>query len=98
MYETLVSENHELPAWWVRLNHVYNQALPQMKQRRLLPDGAGVRWEDGATPVIWTFRETTLKLRDGEHAQRLDGQAVQAMEGANTQIALPAWGVYRIQP
>ena len=98
MYETLVSENHELPAWWTRLNHIYNQALPHMKNRWLLPDRAGVRWEDGDTQVIWTFRETTLKLRDGEHAQRMDGPAVQTMEGTNTQIALSAWGVYRIQP
>ena len=98
MYETLVSENHELPAWWTRLNHTYNQALPHMKYRRLLPDGAGVRWEDGATQIVWTFHETPMKLRNREQVQRLVGQERQDMKSTDAQIVLPAWGVYRIQP
>ena len=97
MYETLVSDNHELPAWWVKLNHIYNQALPHRKKRRLLPDGAGVRWEDGVTKIVWTFHETPMRLRDREHVQRLVGRELQDMKSRIAQIVLPAWGAYRIQ-
>lgn len=96
MYETLVSDNHELPAWWARLNRVYNQALPQMQTRHLLPDGAGVSWEGNDIAVVWTFRETTITLPSNQRVERLDSDGAPAMDRKAGQIILPAWGVYRV--
>ncbi|NQU40897.1 MAG: hypothetical protein HQ523_13175 [Lentisphaerae bacterium] len=54
----LYTSSHHLPAWWGRLNHIYNQALPHMQgRRRLLPNSAGIRWENKAGDLIWTHRD-----------------------------------------
>lgn len=82
---------HLLPEWCTRLNHVYNQALPHMQgRRRLLPDDAGVRWENKTGDLIWTFKD--WRLTGNQPIQRLDGKT----ERVWTQPVLPAWNIFRI--
>lgn len=54
-FENQYDGRYELPAWWVRLNQIYLQALPHMKTRRLLPDGAGVLWKGREASVVWAY-------------------------------------------
>jgi len=83
--------DYQFPAWWVRLNKLYNQALPYMigARRRVLPDGAGIKWESEQGTLYWTFKEVCLP-GSGACVSVLDG-------GTRREIAfakLPAWGVY----
>jgi len=93
-FDNCVSPEHELPAWWTRLNLVYSQALPHMKRRRLLPDRAGVSWEDGLTRTIWTFRETPVRLSGEARVERLGPEGPKVV-AEGTPLMLPAWNVYR---
>ncbi len=83
--------DHKLPGWWIRLNTIYNQALPFMidARRRLLPDGTGIRWESAKGTLYWTFAEAELERKHDK---------VLVFEGRNEEridtTRLPAWGVY----
>ena len=84
--------DYTFPAWWVRLNHLYNQALPYMTKgahRRLLPDGAGVRWESERGTLYWTFKDVTAP--PAATIVELDGEKLKPCQPA-TQLA--AWSVY----
>lgn len=94
-FDNCVGPEHELPAWWTRLNLVYSQALPHMKRRRLLPDRAGVSWEDGRTRTVWTFREVQVRLSGEARIQKLEPEGPQAVATV-TPLTLSAWNVYRI--
>lgn len=85
------SPDPEQNARWMRLNQTYNQALPYMTDRRMLPNRAGVRWLNGDTQLIWAYVDlpvpagVTVEQLDGNHCSSLSNPAV-----------LPAWGVYRL--
>jgi len=64
MLNRLIPGNYEIPAWWVELNHAYEQALPHMKVRRLLPGGANAEELLGAA-VRATGRAGTLSAKAG---------------------------------
>jgi hypothetical protein len=42
-----------------------------MKRRRLLPDDAGVVWDDGNTRVLWAYRSSSIDLGD-DRVERVD--------------------------
>ena len=89
----LYDQKHILPNWWVRLNHLYNQALPYMAgQRRLLPMGAGVRWENAGEELIWTFKDWRITPVVPVRILRLEGNTQRACSDP----VLPAWNVFRI--
>ena len=58
----------------MRLNHVYLQALPHMVTRRLLPNGAGVRWDDGGVTTIWAYRDLVVRPASGASATMLGAE------------------------
>lgn len=95
-YEHEYGIEHKLADWWVRLNHIHNQARPHMKVRRVLPRRAGIEWQEGATRTVWTFADYTPALPTAAVVEALEGHHVRKMSGAGT-TALPAWGVYRIR-
>ena len=96
-YEHDFGLDHRLYDWWARLNHILNRARPRMKTRRVLPDGAGIRWEDGDTWTIWTFKDHQLEVPAGAHVEALEGDSSKRMAAAAA-AALPAWGVYVVAP
>lgn len=95
-YEHEYGLDHKLADWWVRLNRIHNQALPHMKIRRVLPNRAGIAWQDGDTRTIWTFKELPLEIPATAKVEALNGRGVRELRGGGT-VALPAWGVYRVR-
>ena len=84
-----------LPAWWSRLNKIYNQALPNMKSRHLLPDGAGVCWTDGKVQLLWSYCDRAAKVTSPAIVERLEATGpVQLTVTPATRFR--AWQVYRI--
>jgi hypothetical protein len=96
MFEHHYGIEHQLAAWWARLNHVYNQALPHMRSRRVLPDGQGILWTDGTSQVVWAYRDFEFNLAPGAPAEHLAGDSVQTVSH-NGSIALRAGSVYRFR-
>ena len=83
-----------LPDWWAQNIHLYYQCLPYMMgRRRLLPDHAGVRWENKQGDLIWTFKDWKLDLVAKQHVLQLDGQT----ERAWSKSVLPAGSVFLIR-
>jgi hypothetical protein len=82
--------------WWPSMNRAYMQALPHMITRRLLADGAGVRWEGGEAQVIWAYRDLPLQLSPGAVVEHLDGPTATRVvhEGV---AALKAYQVYLVR-
>lgn len=96
MLEGLVDQMHTYADWWVRLNHLFNQAQPFMVgPRRVLAGGAGIAWGTPATgQLVWTFKDYELTADGGARIERLDGQRLKSIgHGA---ARLPAWGVFRV--
>ena len=94
----LHGDNHDpyqLPAWWVRLNRIYTQALPHMISRRLLPDQLGVSWTDGTCEVLWAYRDGHYDIPAGAYAEQLEGTDTRALAHASA-LPLSAGCVYRI--
>ncbi|MCX5660072.1 MAG: hypothetical protein NTW19_10165 [Planctomycetota bacterium] len=86
---------HTLAPWWIRLNHAYLKALPNMERRRLLPDRAGTAWEDGRASVVWTFSgDVAITPAMGAKVEVIDGPPPTSAGGS---LSLPAWGAYRIE-
>jgi len=79
-----------------RLNAIYEQALPHMVVRRLLPRGAGVRWQDGRTQIVWAYRDATLPIPAGAAVERLTGAATERVACGKT-LRAKAGCVYRIK-
>ena len=52
-----IDSKNDVPDWLVRLHRLYALALPDMQTRRLLPDGAGVRWTGGTADILWLFTD-----------------------------------------
>ena len=84
-----------LPAWWSRLNKIYNQALPNMKSRHLLPDGEGVCWTDGKIQLLWLYCDRVAKLKSQAIVERVEATGPVQLTGT-TAKRLRAWQVYRI--
>ncbi|MBI4027960.1 MAG: hypothetical protein HY360_23450 [Verrucomicrobia bacterium] len=82
--------NYRLPAWWVRLNHIYQRAVPHMQWRHLLPNGAGVKWTDGSTEILWLYHD--LPLPPPQAGQRLVRAKMQRVERVTATgfVAMPA--------
>jgi hypothetical protein len=59
-------------------------------RRRLLPEGAGVRWDNPTGALIWTFKD--WRPASNQLVHRLDGKT----ERVWTRPVLPAWNVFRI--
>lgn len=85
----------EMSEWQARLNFTYEQALAHMKVRRLLPDGAGVRWLDGDTEVIWAYEDVELPVGAKAGVELLDGRDALPVEHGGT-LAAKAGAVYRV--
>ena len=80
-----------LPDWWSRHIRLYHQSLPHMMgRRRLLPNGAGVRWENKQGDLIWTFKD--WKPARGTEVRHLDGET----ERSWSKSVLPAWNAFRV--
>ena len=97
-YECFYGIEHTLPDWQVRLNHLYNQALPGMTgRRRLLPGRTGTCWSDaaGRPTAIWTFATATVAVPKGAMVRRLEPSGAVAV-GYGPEVTLPAWGVYLV--
>ncbi len=62
MLPSLLGNDHDMPERHILLHQAYEQVLPNMRTRRLLPGGTGVRWSDGKTGIIWTFRDDVLPV------------------------------------
>ncbi len=95
MLNSLITDSYQIPEWWVTLNHTYEQALPHMKTRRLLPDGAGIRWLDGETEVIWAYRDADAPAA-GAEVDELRGSAARPVSHHGT-LAMAAGCVYRLR-
>lgn len=95
MLNNLITGNYELPDWWVAFNNTYEQALPHMKIRRLLPDGAGVRWLDGDTQILWAYRDTEVALAYNTRVEELNGADARLVEHSDM-LAAAKGRVYRI--
>ena len=86
---------YRLPAWSKKLNYIYEQALPHMKKRRLLPNGAGVRWTNGATQIIWSYQDTSIPIPPGASVVELTGHK-EMRESADDKLRAKPEKVYRI--
>jgi hypothetical protein len=98
-YECCYDLLHNLPDWQVRLNHLYNQALPAMAgRRRLLPGRTGTCWLNaaGRPTAIWTFAEATVAIPAGATVRRLEAEGRIAV-GYGPAVTLPAWGIYLVE-
>ena len=62
MLPGLLTKDRDMPARHVLLHQTYEQVLPHMRTRRLLPRGLGVRWNDGSAEVVWAYRDGLLPL------------------------------------
>jgi hypothetical protein len=87
---------YDLPAWWITLNIIYEQVLPHMRVRRLLPDGAGVRWLDGDTQVLWAFRDTVIPIEPDVLVEEVIGADTRTVAHAGT-LAAAGGRVYRLR-
>ncbi len=95
MMNSLITGNYEIPGWWVTLNHTYEQALPHMKIRRLLPNDGGVRWLDGNTQILWAFRDTAIPVPAQAQVCELVGADSRPVPPGAT-LAARAGRVYRV--
>ena len=86
------------PGWVSRLNQIYNSVLPDMRMRRLLPAGAGVRWEAGKRQVLWLYRDTSWTVPAGMWLERAEPGSWLPLDPADGRADLLAWQVYRIRP
>ncbi len=84
MLNSLITGNYEIPRWWIALNQAYERALPHMQVRRLLPDGAGVRWLDGTAQVLWAYRNIDVPVPGGATVAELVGPEARPMKHAGT--------------
>ena len=84
------------PAWLAGLNRIYNQVLPHMRTRRLLPEGGGVCWEDHRTQLLWLFKPAPRPDPATTRVERVepDGSHTQLPQGAGATLA--PWQVYII--
>lgn len=94
-YENQLDGSHTLFPEWARLNHVYNQALPHMRTRRMLPGRAGTLWTDGAVQVVWAYRDGELPVDPGATVVRLLGKDAEPVAHDGT-LRLAGGSVYRI--
>lgn len=94
-YENEFGIDHRIADWWTRLNHIFNQARPHMKVRRMLPNRGGVVWQDGTIRTIWTFADYGMEVAAKDQVEKLEGQKTCAVAGGG-KIRLPAWGVHRV--
>jgi hypothetical protein len=88
-------QDYRVPPWSRRLNRVYEQALPHMKQRTLLPAGKGVRWDDGTTQVLWAYRDCAVDVPPGAEVQELSGGRPRKV-ACRKRLAAREGKVYRI--
>jgi hypothetical protein len=95
MPDSFTDAMYNVPDWCVRLNAIYEQALPHMKSRRLLPDRAGVRWQDGAIQVVWAIRSVDVSIPAGATVERLLGDRTERIDREGI-LNADAGNVYRI--
>lgn len=88
---------YNIPEWRRQFNLVYEQALPHMRRRRLLPDGAGVLWLDGDVQVVWACRAGVLPVPAGARVEELTSAGPRPLAHAG-QLPLAPLRVYRIAP
>lgn len=83
---------YRLPDWWAELNHLMNRAFEREPiRRRMLPDGAGVRWEaEDGSATVFTFAPVAMPAGTG--CSVLHGAEPRR---AGATLELPAWGAYR---
>ena len=97
MLGNLRDERHRLPDWLTALHRTYNGALPHMRTRQLLPDDGGVRWTDGATEVLWLFRDCATPRSPGRTVERIAAGPFVPL-ASSERSTLRAWRVYRLRP
>jgi hypothetical protein len=95
IFENHYGADYHIPDWWVRLNQVYLQALPHMKTRRLLPDGAGVCWDDGDVQVLWAYREAELAREGAASVMELTASGARCVS-RNGMLKTSPGSVYKI--
>jgi hypothetical protein len=59
-WEHFYGMQNNLPDWWVRLNHIYLQAVPHMQTRKILADHAGVSWDGNKARIIWAYEKMSV--------------------------------------
>lgn len=95
MFTNAFNDQFRLQSWWSRLNRIYNRVLPHMKDRHLLPNRTGIRWSDGATEILWLFRDVGFQPGPRQRIERVEGDRAVPLTGADTR-RLSAWNVYRV--
>jgi hypothetical protein len=93
-FDSQYDGRHELPDWWVRLNRIYAQALPHMRQRCLLPEGQGVRWRGEQADVVWAYGAVHVATVPGTAAVRRIEPDGPVPEPAGAGFLLAAGNVY----
>lgn len=88
--------DYELPRRCVALHGIYEQALPDMVSRRLLPNGAGVRWLSGKRETIWAFSDVTMPVDMHARVECLTAEGAQPVTHAGV-LEARAWRVYRLR-
>ena len=95
MPDALCGPLYDVPAWCVELNLIYEQALPDMKTRRMLPDGRGIQWENGANRIVWAYSNFECPAPAGAKIERLTGAGVEASSGGGV-LRAKGGCVYRL--
>jgi hypothetical protein len=96
MLPDLLTEDRDMPERHILLHQTYEQVLPHMRTRRLLPRGQGVRWNDGATEIIWAYQDGVIPLAAGRRVWRVAGKDREQMTH-DGQLKLSADQVYVIE-
>ena len=82
-YEHEYDLHHKLFDWWARLNHIHNQTRAHMKTRRVLPNRAGIAWQDGETEILWLYRDQPLPASDAGRVARVTASGLEKLPASS---------------
>ena len=80
---------YQPPGWLGDLYRVYDQVLPHMRRRRLLPGQAGVSWEDGPIRVVWSFKPVLVEAGGLREAMLVTGQGLEPAGAGEKKVIGP---------
>lgn len=92
---SLTEAAYTLPSWAVRLFNVYEQVLPGMRHRRLLPQGRGVLWNCDEGQVLWAYKEFSHVLDANSAVSEVTGNGIRVL-CCSGRLPAKAGKVYRI--
>jgi hypothetical protein len=75
----------DLPTpWHTALYRAYTATLPYLRNRRILPNEMGVRYDDNGTTVLWAFEDFLFQLDRPCLVKNLNDQCCSETETINT--------------